>query len=230
MEKNVNTAKSTRAFIIIHVIFAGLCFAVLILPIPFAIGFKLFILVIAYNLMVALFSLFRKYRDWLKLWFFVFMISVFQIWPDWFLSAQLNILVFPEDGLFKIGTVSGYMVGLWVIPLFMISFIGLRMQEKKTVLWAYILISVLALIIFGFAELSMWILNSWYPQNVKLLFDHIAIYIIIPEVLLGLSTFYLFVKNKSMKVWILVSNAFLIMLLYLGSASFFYFLIEKVIF
>jgi hypothetical protein len=43
-----------------------------------------------------------------------------QIWPDWFLSAQLEILVFPEDGLFKIGTVSGYMLFLWAIPFFII--------------------------------------------------------------------------------------------------------------
>ena len=44
MEKNANTAKMTRDFIIVHFIFIGLCFAVLIIPIPIAIGIKLFIL------------------------------------------------------------------------------------------------------------------------------------------------------------------------------------------
>ena len=102
MEKTANSTKSTRDFIIVHLIFTGLCFAVLIIPIPLAIGFKLFILVASYNLMIPLVGLFRKYNDWVKLWIFVFLISLFQIFPDWFLSAQLNVLVFPEDRFFKI--------------------------------------------------------------------------------------------------------------------------------
>ena len=65
-------------------------------------GIKLFILVLSYNLLIPLVGLFRKNSDWIKLWIFVFLISLFQIFPDWFLSAQLNILVFPEDGFFKI--------------------------------------------------------------------------------------------------------------------------------
>jgi len=113
MEKNANITNLTRDFILVHIIFIGLCFAVLIIPIPIAIGIKLFILIVSYNLLIPLVGLFRKYSEWIKLWVFVFLISLFQIWPDWFLSAQLNILVFPEDGLFKIGTVSGYMAGLW---------------------------------------------------------------------------------------------------------------------
>ncbi|MCK4382679.1 MAG: hypothetical protein KAW66_05235, partial [Candidatus Lokiarchaeota archaeon] len=113
MEKNANITKTTRDFILVHLIFIGICFAVLNIPIPIAIGIKLFILVISYNLLIPLIGLFRKYSEWVKLWVFVFFISLFLIWPDWFLSAQLDILVFPEDGLFKIGTVSGYMAGLW---------------------------------------------------------------------------------------------------------------------
>ena len=75
----------------------------------------------------------------------------------------------------------------------------------------------------------MWILNSWYPQNVSLIFDHIAVYILVPEIFLGLSTFYLFTKVQSKKLRILIISSFIIMLLYVGSASFFYFLIEKII-
>ena len=120
MEKNANTTKIIRDFIVVHLIFIVLSFSILNIPIPFAMGVKLFFLILSYNLIIPVVGLTRKYTEWNKLWIFVFFISLFQIFPDWFLSAQLNILVFPEDGLFKIGTVSGYMAGLWAIPLFLI--------------------------------------------------------------------------------------------------------------
>ena len=230
MEKNANITKTTRDFILVHLIFIGICFAVLNIPIPIAIGIKLFILVISYNLLIPLVGLFRKYSEWVKLWVFVFFISLFLIWPDWFLSAQLDILVFPEDGLFKIGTVSGYMAGLWAIPLFILCFIGLKLKEVYSQLKALIVVGLIAMNIFMFSELTMWMLQSWYPQNVTLIFDHLAVYIIIPEVILALSTFYYFEKIKNQHYIILIVAAFGIMLLYLGSASFFFFLFEKVIF
>jgi len=230
MEKNANTEKSIKDFLIVHFVFIGLCLVVLLIPIPIAIGIKLFILVASYNLMIPLVGLFRKYSEWVKLWVFVFFISLFQIWSDWFLSAQLNILVFPEDGLFKIGNVSGYMAGLWAIPLFLICFIGLKLKVKFSHFKTLIAVGLISLMIFGFSEQSMWMLQSWYPQNVTLLFDHLAVYIIIPEVILGLSTFYYFDKIKNQHYIILIVAAFGIMLLYLGSASFFYFLFEKIIF
>jgi len=230
MEKNANTAKTTRDFIIVHFIFTVLCFAVLFIPIQIAIGIKLFILVIGYNLLISLVGLFRKYSEWVKLWVFVFLISLFQIWPDWFLSAQLNILVFPEDGLFKIGPISGYMAGLWAIPLFLICFIGLKLKENYSYSKSLIAVGLISLTIFGLSEQSMWMLQSWYPQNVTLIFDHLAVYIIIPEVLLGLTTFYYFQKIENMNYLMLIVVAFGIMLFYLGSVSFFYFVFEKVIF
>jgi hypothetical protein len=230
MEQNEKTIKTTRDFILVHLIFTGICFAVLNIPIPIAIGIKLFILIISYNLLVPLVGLFRKYSEWVKLWVFVFFISLFQIFPDWFLSAQLNVLVFPEDGLFKIGTVSGYMVGLWAIPLFILCFIGLKLKEFYSQFKAFIVVGLISMNIFMFSELTMWMLQSWYPQNVTLIMDHLAVYIIIPEVILSLSTFYYFEKIKTQHILISIVVAFGIMLLYIGSASFFYFLFEKIIF
>jgi hypothetical protein len=192
-------------------------------------GIKLFILVVSYNILIPILGLIRKYFDWLKLWFFVLLISLFQIFPDWFLSAQLNILVFPEDGLFKIGSVSGYMIGLWGIPLFIICFIGAKIKEQYSHISALVIVGLISLGIFAIAEQTLWMLQSWYPQNVTLIFDHLAVYIIIPEVILGLSTFYYYEKIKSEHIILVIIVAFSIMLLYLGSASYFYFLFEKII-
>jgi len=160
---------------------------------------------------------------------FTFFISLFQIWPDWVLSAELNVLVFPEDGLFKIGTVSGYMAGLWVIPLFLILFIGQRLQERYSKRISYLLVVLMSLLIFGLSEQLMWMLQSWYAQNV-LMIGHIALYIILPELILGLSTYYFYEMLKERNHWYKIPTAFIVMILYLGSAIFFYFLIERVLF
>jgi NADH:ubiquinone oxidoreductase subunit 2 (subunit N) len=164
----------------------------------------------------------------MEIWVFSFIISIFQIFPDWFLSAELNILVFPDDGLFKIGPVSGYMFGLWTIPLFIIIFIGIRSKEKFNERTAMILVCALSLIIFGTAEATIWIIGSWYPQNVAKI-GQLAIYILPAEVILGFSSYYCFTRLNKEHIVYIPLLAFLIMLLYMGSSSFFYLLVEKII-
>ncbi|MHA2036704.1 MAG: DUF6989 domain-containing protein [Promethearchaeota archaeon] len=171
----------------------------------------------------------RDYKEWIFIWIFVFLISVFQIFPDWILSAEFNVLVFPEDGLFKIGTVSGYMLGLWAIPLFIIIFIAKQLQERYSKRIVYISVILLSLTIFGISEQSMWMLQSWYAQNV-IMIGHVAVYVILPEIILGLSTYYSYELIKEKHHLFKIPVAFLIMILYLGSAVFFYFLIDQVIF
>jgi len=217
-----------RDFAIVHLIFSIICAIVLFLSgIP--IGIKLFILVIIYNIMVPLVGIWRKYPDWLNIWLFSFILGMLQIWPDWFLSAQLNVLVFPEDGLFKIGTVSGYMLFLWAIPFFIILFIGYRVSEQVSEHSTYLIVALISLLIFGVSEMTMWTIGSWYAQNVTMV-GHTAIYIIIPEVILGISAYLSYRMIQDKTVWIKFPTAFIVMLLYLGSAVFFYFFFEKLLF
>lgn len=222
-------SKVVKDFLIIHLIFVALCVLILLIPISGSMGIKLFILVAIYNIIIPLFAYLRNHTEWINMWLFVFILSIFQVWPDWFLSAELGILVFPEDGFIKIGTVSLYMAGLWAIPLFLIVFIGSYLQKNHSMLSVYLTVVFLSLIIFGLAEQTIWMLESWYAQNVTMV-GHLALYIIIPEVVLGITTFYgynlILNKNGLFKIPV----AFTIMLLYLGSAVFFYFLIERVIF
>jgi uncharacterized membrane protein len=58
---------------------------------------------------------------------------------------------------------------------------------------------------------------------------HIAIYIILPEIFLGLSTFFCFTLVRTRSIWIQILGAFTVMILYMGNISFFYFLIERVL-
>ncbi|MHA1986620.1 MAG: DUF6989 domain-containing protein [Promethearchaeota archaeon] len=218
-----------RDLLLVHLAFIVACFVIILIPMGIQIGVKLFILVVLYNLLLVIVGVLRDYKEWFYLWIFVFLISVFQIFPDWILSAELNVLIFPEDGLFKIGTVSGYMLGLWVIPLFIIIYIAKQLQERFSKKIAYISVILLSLAIFGISEQFMWMLQSWYAQNV-LMIGRVALYIIIPEIILGLSTFYCYewVKEKSHLYKIPV--AFLVMIIYLGNAIFYYFIIERVVF
>ena len=224
----VKLNKSERDTIILHLVFVGVCLLVILILTNLPIGIKLLILVTIYNLLVVVFGALRNYQEWINIWLFSFILSVFQVFPDWILSAEFDILIFPEDGLFKIGTVSGYMLGLWAIPLFIILYVGQRLQERYSKKSSYLIVGVLALLIFGFAENTMWMLQSWYAQNVTML-GHLAVYIIIPEIILGLSAFYAYDTIKENHHWFKIPMAFIIMLLYIGSTVFFYFLIEKLI-
>ncbi len=212
-----------------HLAFIVSCVLIILIPFGSEIGVKLFILVIIYNLLIIIVGIWQGHKSWLYIWFFVFLISLFQIWPDWVLSAELDVLVFPEDGLFKIGTVSGYMAFLWVIPLFLILFIGQQLQDRYSKRIGYLSVVLMSLLIFGLSEQLMWMLQSWYAQNVVMI-GHIALYIIIPEIILGLSSYYFYERLKEKKHWYKLPIAFIVMILYLGSAIFFYFLIERVLF
>ncbi|MBW1893420.1 MAG: hypothetical protein JRI91_06980 [Deltaproteobacteria bacterium] len=221
--------RSERDVLFLHLLFTILCALVLIAPIDVKPGIRMLFLVIIYNIAIPLYGGWRKYDDWVNLWLFAFILSIFQVFPDWFLSAQLNILVFPEDGLTKIGTVSGYMAGLWTIPIFLIIYSGQRIKARYSKTAAYMAVALVSLAIFGVSEQTLWILSSWYAKNVVMI-GHIAIYIIIPEIILGLAAFFCFDKIKEQSHWVKIPCAFLVMQLYLGSAAFFYFLVEKILF
>jgi len=220
--------RSEKDATIIHGLFTLLCGIVIFVFRDIPVGQRLLFLVVVYNIGMPAWGFFRKDKEWIGLWLFTFILSLFQVFPDWFLSAQLGILVFPEDGCFKIGTVSGYMAGLWAIPLFIILFTGDRINARVSRPAAYGGVAVLSLLIFGGSEAFLWLLPSWYAQNVAMI-GHVAVYILIPEIILGVSAYACFQAIRTKPHWIKIPAAFLVMQLYLGSAAFFYFLVEKII-
>ncbi|MCP4761853.1 MAG: hypothetical protein GY870_08725 [archaeon] len=226
----IELEKEEKEFLLIHLLFAVICVPVLLIPI-IAMGIKLFILVTIYNLMIPIFSYLRGYKEWIHLWLFVFILSILFIWPDWFLADQLNTIAFPaDDGIFHIGAVSAYMAGLWAIPFFVIVYVGQRVQERKNLNFAYLSVLLMSLLIFGMAEETLWMLDSWQAQNVNIMVDHVAVYIIVPELILGLSTFYYYRVIQEKPHWMKIPAALLITLLYVGTAASSYFLIEGILF
>ncbi|RJP95607.1 MAG: hypothetical protein C4518_01040 [Desulfobacteraceae bacterium] len=211
--------------IVVHVIFALICAMVLLFPLKQATGVRIMALVIIYNLMVPLWGLFRRDREWLNLWLFSFILSLLMVFPDWFLSKYLDVLVFPHDGLFKIGTVSAYMAGLWTIPVFIIVFIGERMYIRYSSKAAYAAASLASFIIFTLSDQLFRFLPAWYSQNVNMI-GHVPVYIIVPKILFGLTAYFAYQYTSKLSNWYKFPAASLVMQLYLGSAVFFYFLVE----
>ncbi|MBD3407439.1 MAG: hypothetical protein GF411_15080 [Candidatus Lokiarchaeota archaeon] len=217
-----------RDLLVLHGLFAIFAAVALILPIGIDIGPRLFFLVVAYNLMIPIGGYYWGHRDWIALWSFSFLVSLFMIFPDWFLASELEVLVFPADGLFKIGPVSGYMAGLWTIPIFTIVFIGRQIQKKHSYMMSYLVVAILSLFIFVSAEATMWMLPSWYAQNVAMI-GPVAIYIILPEVILGITAHVAYDIVIERSVFAYVLAAFSVMVIYMGNTSFFHLLIETII-
>ena len=219
---------SIRDFVYVHLLFAVVAAAVLLFPATVGINARLLVVVIAYNVMIPLVALQRGHTEWVRIWLFAFALSILQIWPDWYLSAELGVLAFPDDGVLMIGTVPAYMAGLWAIPLFTIIYVGQLVQKQWADKWVLVIVGALTLAIFGSAEATMWMLPSWYAVGVTMI-GHVAVYIIVPEIVLGLSTYITYDIVRERPLWMIAIAAVLVMILYLGCAVLSFFMIERVL-
>ncbi len=223
----VSLVPTERDALFVHLLFIIICAIVLLIPMPLLIGPRLFLLVIIYNVMVPVVGWWRNHSDWLNLWSFVFILSLLMLFPDWFLADPLGILIFLPDGFPKIGPVSGYMLLLWALPFFIITFIGLRVSARRSLPITYGVVALASFLLFVGAEAGLTFV--WQAQNVVTI-GSVAVYIIFPEILLGLSTFWMFQYLNTKPHWWKLIGAFFIMLLYIGSACFFHLLINKIVF
>lgn len=213
-----------------HAAFTLLCVIVLLLPVPAGTGWRMFFLVLVYNVSLPIIAQIAKHDRWLDIFLFVFPVSVLQVFPDWFLSRVLGVLVFPEDGFYKIGTVSAYMAGLWTIPLFLTVYTATRFAKRfpdANPIQKYLIAGGVAFLVFLGSEEFMRLIPVWYAQNVSQV-GHVAIYVLLPEFLLGVfCTFaYLHTEYKEFRtklLWAVPTS-----LVYLGALSWSYLLIEGV--
>ena len=219
-----------RDFLLIHVIFAVIAAVTLLVPLPGAtISGKMLVVVIIYNGLVIVEFYGKGYDDWKSIWIFTFILGLLMVFPDWYLAETLGALQFPDDGFPMIGgAIPLYMAGLWSIPFFIILFVGNQLQERKSVKFAYVVVAVLSVLMFALAELTLVNLPSW-TATVSGKIGNLAWYIIVPELLLGLSTFICYNIVKDKELWMKIVGAFTVMILYIGNASFFYFLIETLL-
>jgi hypothetical protein len=214
-----------KDFIIVNLVFTGLCVLVLAgLSLP--IGQALFGLCSCYVLMILGVIFFRKYQDWTNIFQFAFAFGLFNIFPDWVLSAHLKTLVYPEEGIFKIGTIGGYMPFLWFIPMFMIlwGFNYLKSQSSRR--GAYLMITAIGFVTFLLSEHCFKIMGSWYAaESVKNTIGNAAVYVLISEFMLIIYACFLFEMVEKKPFLAKIIAAFTLMILYMGSLIFWWFLV-----
>jgi hypothetical protein len=222
--------KSINDFVLLHVIFAVLAAITLLFPFPTAaVDAKMLVVVFLYNALIVVEIFYKSYDEWKSIWLFSFILSLFMVFPDWYLADTLGALIFPTGSLPMIGgSIPLYMAGLWSIPFFIIIFVGKEIQKRKSIEMTYGAVAILGVLIFVLSELTLVNLPSW-TATVTGMIGNLAWYIIIPELFLALSAFicYEFVLEK--KIWMQIIGAFTVMILYIGNASFFYFLIETLL-
>jgi len=215
--------KEQRDILFFHTGFAILVAFALVLPFA-SLGMRILLLVVIYNIALPIFTYLSGYPQVLNLWVFLAPLSLLMIFPDWFLAAKLNILVFPKTGSPFIGPVPLFMAGMWNIPLFIILYLGEQTEKSFNRTYALIAVAFLSLIVFVSSEAVMWTIPVWYAQNVTQV-AHVALYVIIPEIVFGLSAYlaYRITETKNWQTRLLA--VYMVEALYLGNLSLFYLLI-----
>lgn len=222
-----DTNTNLRDFIIFHVIFAIITALLLLIPL-YALGWRILTAVAVYNVGLPLTAVRREHRDWLAIWTFVLPVSILQIFPDWFLSAELGILNFPDTGSPFIGSVPVFMGGMWAIPLFAIIYGALRAGEKWGRHAGIAAAALLSLVLFAGSEATLWAVPIWEAREVQQV-AHIALYLLIPETLLGISALMAFRLTRQQTWWVKLTGAFAVMIIYLGNTALFFFIVERLI-
>jgi hypothetical protein len=118
------------------------------------------------------------------------------------------------------------MAGMWVIPLFLTLQIGKEITKKYGDTIGFLSAGMFAIILFSLSEEFCALIPIWYAKKVQMI-SHVAIYVIIPEGILGYSVLWMYEKVKGNIIMSLVGS-FLTSMIYTGSLVFFYYFIEMV--
>jgi hypothetical protein len=177
---------------------------------------------------MAALALIRNYREWLNVWVFLVPLSALQLFPDWFLATELGVIVFPDTGSPTIGPIPVFMAGMWTIPLFIIIWAGRRAEERRGKGVAQIAVAVLSGLIFVASEATLWRIPIWWAQGVTTI-GGVGIYLIVPEIVLGLSAFWAYKWSETRSIIEKLWAAFVVMLIYIGGLSFFYLVVEELL-
>lgn len=175
---------STRDALWFHVLFAAAAVPLVAMFEGPTRGEHLLWLTLGYHAALPLLSLVRRHHEWLFLWLFLLPLCAGQVLPDWALVRVTGVLVFPDLGQPRIGgDVPIYFLGLWMMLLFPLLLIGHSSRHP------YLVTGTLALALFGFWEWAARPLQIWYNRDV-LAIDGMALYPLVPEMLLALSALW----------------------------------------
>lgn len=145
-------------------------------------GWSVLIVSIAGAVGVYLLALKTGRSEWLTALGMIVPISLFQVFPDWFLAVELGSIVFPDNGGLRFDdAIPLAMATMWVLPLLVVTLLA------RDSLWRGALI---AAVLFGATEVFAPLAGLWEPAGGAREVAGVAIYVILPEALLGAATVY----------------------------------------
>lgn len=173
----------------LHAGFALVAVAVLLLPVVDT-GPKVMALVIGYNIAVPVTARITGDRILMVTWATLAPMSVLMVLPDWFLSAVLGSLTFPNTGAPYIGTMPLFMAGMWTIALLPIMMLARQVEASRSVFAAFATAGSAGLVLFIAAEFLAPALPLWEPIGAAQIAG-VAYYVLLPELGLCLASYEL---------------------------------------
>lgn len=185
---------STNWWIGFHGVFALVAVAVLLVPVP-SLGMRVLLLVVGYNIALPLLA--RRTGDqrlW-RTWCVLAPMSVLMVLPDWFLSAVLGSITFPDTGSPYIGTMPWFMAGMWVIALLPVMMAAMDVENARGTTAGFLTAAIAGLALFTVAEWFAPAIPLWEPVGVAQIAG-VAVYVLLPELGLCIATYEL-VRNAA---------------------------------
>lgn len=179
-------SREVREALLFHGLFFALTIPLAAMLRGFELGLALTLFALAYNLALPLWGkskgLGSTQSDWIPLWQFLLPLSLSLPCADWMLVKQLGTLHFPDHGIPRIGgAVPVYFSGMWIMLLWPTCWLSLHTSKP------YATMAVLSMTGFLVWEWVAPAMALWQPQNATI-WQGIALYVLVPELLLGLGT------------------------------------------
>ncbi|MCG8461759.1 MAG: hypothetical protein MI919_36215, partial [Holophagales bacterium] len=221
---------SDRHVALFHAVFLVLAALALLAPtegppLHLPLGWVVAASVLAYNLALPILAARWVHPRWIRIWVFLLPLSILQILPDAFLARQLGVLEFADLGAPRIGGVAAYMALMWIVPLFLVVYVGERIAERRSVEAALPWVAGIALLLFAGAEATLTRIPIWEAHGVTLV-GPVALYVLVPELLLGVAAFLAWHLAGRRGLATRLAAAFAVMTFYLGALALSYLLIE----
>ncbi len=186
----------------------------LVAPAP-ALGWRVLLLTLGYSVGIVILAVRTADPVLTSFWCALAPMSVLMVLPDWFLSAELGTLVFPDTGAPFIGTMPVFMAFMWVIALLPVMLLGWVVEQARGLATALVVVVIAGLVLFTLSEYAAPLIPLWHPQGVTEVVG-VAPYVLLPEAGLTIAT-YLLVRGAAHRSrWATAAAVVAIPFMYLG--------------
>jgi hypothetical protein len=216
-----------RDLVRLHLGFALLAAAALAVPGGLARGWRLWLLLVVYDLATLAVVWLRGHPGWLRLWWLAAVTSVFQVIPDAVLAVGLGTLRFPPDGAPDIGPVTASMALMWTVPLVLIGAAADAAARRRGSAAGWVAAVATAAVVFVGAEALLPPLGIWEPVGVTTIGGWLAPYVLPPELLLGAATWWGVQVTRDRHPLLVVPVGALVSILYTGALATSWLLLER---